>query len=421
MHEQLIPFLDHESATKWLSDHVSANGLDRKGIYCLHVINSLIQDGNNLFERLPQKAISGFAKGTRRAVEASVLLRAGSAAGQGSPRSKQREQERLIREYARQEKCWTDDAPAYLGRRFKKLAEGGEAEVFLAGDHVYKFIANVYFDNFETVLDRVALHNLFAPEVPLTVVGYGTAGSGVHGIIVRQPFVQGKPVSEMAIQKHIENLGFTKIKDIIATTEYVNELYYLGDMHDENVLLVDGEFFAMIDTDSRLNTPELGYGGKRAIPGLAYSDESVRRIDAVMKELAPVRIPQWKCEADYGRNVARELERTGRLNGSLAMTDDHGRERRFTLQVDPLDRTQALRAWCDGIAVMLDREKGFTEEEKAAFARGEFLRRGGKTYVFDLDCGRVREWRTRSIKIGEPRKRAAERTPAEAPRAGIKH
>lgn len=398
MHEQLKPFCDHESATKWLSRFTAGYGLDRKAMYCLHIINSLIQDGNNVFERIPPEALGGFAKGTRRAVEASIYLRAETAAGSGAERSqseeeRSRKQERLILEYAKKDKCWYGNAPVYLEKRYKKIAEGGEAEVFDAGTHVIKFISNIYFSDYETMLDRVALHNHFSPEIPLSVLGYGYGRDGIYGIVVRQPYVQGKSISEAEIGAHIEGLGFKRLEDIIARTEYVNDIYFLGDMHDENAVLTPEGRVAMFDTDSRLNTPELGYGGKYIIPEVSYSEESVRKIDGIMREVAPVVVPREQYEARFGnaRNRLKEqLSQTGRYDGHFFMADRTGRERAFTLQVDPTNKGRLLRVWCDGIDVMLDRDRRFSGEEKDSLRDGVAVRRGDRMYAFDLDSGLVR-------------------------------
>lgn len=400
MQDTLIPFCDGESATEWLSRYTDGYGLDRKAMYCLHIINSLIQDGRYLYQRIPQDSLRGFGKGARRAVEASIYLRASQAAGGGNKGGQQQRdeerkgrQEALIREYALKDKCWFGNAPAYLGKRFKKLAEGGEAQVFFDGNVVYKFINNVYFPDFETSLDRIALHNVLSPKVPLTVLGYGVNTDGEYGIVVRQPFVKGHHLSEDAIGNYIETLSFNKVKDVIATTEYVNDFYYIGDMHDENAIITPGGEVAMFDTDCRLNTPDLGYGGKWIIPGLSYSECSVKAIDSVMRRIAPTVVSRHEYENRFSndKNLLKEqLAQTGRYNGAVKVMDENGTLKRCCLQVDPDDDSRLLRIWCGGIGTMLGHNKEWSEEEKTALAAGRGVPRGNAFFAFDLNSGTVR-------------------------------
>ncbi len=266
---------------------------------------------------------------------------------------------------------------------------------------MYKFISNVFFFDYEKALDRIALHNVFSPKVPLTVLGYGINSGGECGIVVRQPYVKGRHLSEEDIQRYIEGIGFSRVKDVIATTEYTNDLYYMGDMHDENAILTPGGEIALIDTDSRLNTPDLGYGGRWRIPGLSFSEQALWRIDRVMQRTVPASVSRAEYERrfDNGRNRLREqLAATGRFDGCLLMADDYGAPMTFTLQVDPSDESRLLRIWCEGIEMMVDREKaagGMPLEEDDLFliASGKAVKKGGVSYAFDLDRGLIRPCR----------------------------
>lgn len=403
MQDTLTPFCDGESATEWLSRYTDGYGLDRKAMYCLHIINSLIQDGRYLYQRIPQDSLRGFGKGARRAVEASIYLRAESSANSRnkgsqphvgrSEETRKSCQERLIREYAKRDKCWFGNAPDYLAKRFKKCGEGSEALVFDGGEFVYKFINNVFFADYAESLDRIALHNKFSPKIPLTVLGYGMNGEGEYGIVVKQPFVKGRYLSEESICAFIEQLGLKNVKDVIATTEYVNDFYYIGDMHDENAIITPGGEVAMFDTDCRLNTPDLGYGGKWIIPGLSYSECSVKAIDTMMRRIAPTVVSRHEYENRFSndKNLLKEqLAQTGRYNGAVKVMDENGTPKRCCLQVDPDDDSRLLRIWCGGIGTMLGHNKEWSEEEKTALAAGRGVPRGNAFFAFDLNSGTVR-------------------------------
>ena len=414
MEQYLSPFCERESATKWLSDHVAREGVDRAAMYCLHITNSLIQDGKNLFERIPRAAFRGLGKGGRRNVEASLLLRAGAAAGGRNSQGElsERTAGRLVLDYARRDGCWSGNAPSALSKRFKKLTEGGEAEVFFDGSRVVKFISNVYFDGYTTALDRISLHNFLSPATGLTVLGFGANARGECGILVSQPFIKGSHVSEKEIQAFMEKVGFTQVKSLVASTEYTCGDYYVGDMHDENVIRTPGGHLAMIDIDGRLNTPELKCGGHYVVPGLAYSTEAVRAIDGVIRKLVPEVVSRTSYVQRYGSDdnqLREQLAKTGRYNGSFVELDAHGQPQRFTLRVDPENKARLLKLPCESISKMLALDKGYDAAEKAVLSKGLFIRRGNATYAFDADAGRVK--RCIEYPLKKKRSQAAEVSP----------
>lgn len=411
MDQFFTPFCERESAAMWLSGHLREKGLDRMSMYCLHITNSLIENGKTLFERIPSETLGSCSQGGRRNVEASLLLRGSSCSGAGNQSGERRkEEERLILSYAKKDRCWYGNAPAFLGSRFKKVAEGGEAEVFFAGAYVYKFINNVYFNSYQTALDRITLHNFFSPETKLFVEGFGVNAKKEFGIVVKQPFIKGSALSEKEIENFLGDTGFKKVQGLVSMTEYTLGDYYLGDMHDQNAVRTPGGNIAMIDIDARLNVPELRCGGHYAIPGLAYSEDAVRTIDGMIRGLVPESVSRSEYVNRYGDddNLLREqLAATGRYNGSFVELDARGFPRRFTLRVDPEDKDRLLKLRCDSIAAMMAFDRDFNDEERAALSRGLFIRRGKTTYAFDADAGRV----ARCIEFPLKKKKAPEKEP----------
>ena len=264
--------------------------------------------------------------------------------------------------------------------------------MFFDGNRVIKIISNVYFDSYETALDRIALHNFLSPKTPLAVLGFGLNYRNEYGIVVSQPFVKGRHLPEAEISRYLAGMEFKKQEDMVAMTEYTRGDYYIGDMHDENVILTPDGNIALIDTDSRLNVPELKCGGTYAVPEISFSRSAVSAIDSALREIVPVEVSRHEYEERFATKdnfLKEQLEQTGRYNGYLLMADKDDQTRPFVLQVDPSDSTRLLRTWCDSIAVMLDKEKNLTEKESRALSSGLAITRNQETYAFNPDRGRV--------------------------------
>lgn len=264
--------------------------------------------------------------------------------------------------------------------------------MFFDGNRVIKIISNIYFDDYTAALDRVSLHNFLSPAAPLTVLGFGLNSRNEYGIVVSQPFVKGQHLPETEISRYLAGMGFKKQEDMVTMTEYTRGDYYIGDMHDENVLLLPKGSIVMIDTDSRLNVPELKCGGTYAVPEISFSRSAVSAIDRALREIVPDEVNRQEYEQRFATKdnfLKEQLEQTGRYNGCLVMTDEDGHTRAFVLQVDPSDSTRLLRTWCDSIAVMLDKEMNLTEKENRALSSGLAITRNQETYAFNPDRGRV--------------------------------
>lgn len=285
--------------------------------------------------------------------------------------------------------------------------------MYYDGNVVYKFISNVYFSSYDLMLDRVAIHNKISPKVPLTVVGYGVNDNGEYGIVVKQPFVQAGHLAESEIQRYIENLGFTKVKGLISTTEYTTDLYYIGDMHDENAVLTPDGHIALIDIDGRLNTPELGYGGKWTIPQISFTEESVNKIDRIMDIITPTEVSRQEYERRFStaeNMLSEQLQETGRYEGFVTLHDQDSNVKSFAVQVDPEDDGKLLCIPCEAIALMLDQDQSLNNHQKEILAQGQSVKKNGKTLAFDIDTGIVKPCKPFITKICAKKEQAAPTT-----------
>jgi len=142
------------------------------------------------------------------------------------------------------------------------LAEGGEAQVYYEGKKtVTKLISLDYYITPQFALDRTTLHNTFFNEAPLTVKGFAHDTERGFVIIVEQPFIKGSQVeNEADIDNMMKNFGFSKVQKP-RYSYYTDGIFYISDLHDENVLQTPEGNLAVIDADLRLNTPDLNARG----------------------------------------------------------------------------------------------------------------------------------------------------------------
>ena len=97
----------------------------------------------------------------------------------------------------------------------------------------------------------------------MKVLGFGEDGSHNFQILVEQPFIQGKRMSDDEIQTYAIKIGF-ELKNPRNWT-FASPNIYLSDLHDENVILSEEGTVFVVDCDIRINTPELHCGGMRSI------------------------------------------------------------------------------------------------------------------------------------------------------------
>ena len=281
----------------------------------LTVLDNLIKDienGKVTYKRFPQEASRGMYKGGTANATASILLSSNESSSRNAPlsvseryeRDKRQQpiQERIVESWAKAKGIWHDNLDTIEGKEL--FAEGGEAKVFANdGDtNVIKILSTEYFITPQFALDRITLHNTLFPEAALKITGFGRNSKEEFQFLVEQPFIQGTYATQAEIDKFITKAGFTKSTKDKGNTFITDDLY-VSDLHDENVIKTPNGNLIVIDTDIRLNTPELNRNGKYVINNdIASMQESNAKdfIYSLSKEQLDNEISLIKQEsADY--------------------------------------------------------------------------------------------------------------------------
>ncbi|MBO4870673.1 MAG: hypothetical protein J5565_01665 [Muribaculaceae bacterium] len=251
-----------------IDEGFTPEGLQKLDSYAEQFIN-----GKLVYQRFSPIEQHGCSTGGATHVIASLL--AAAKTGTNSPTQSHfsdfkaelenaKQQAECIESWARATGCWIDNVNKSLSIDLgEQIAEGGEAVVFDHGPSLIKSIGLDYYILPLLALDRVTLHNAYFPETRLIVLGFGRDDKGDFKIIVEQPFIKGRHISDEEIAHFLGMMGF-ELKNPGNWT-YATPKIYLSDVHDENVIMSDGGNVFVIDCDIRLNTPDLKQGGIRQI------------------------------------------------------------------------------------------------------------------------------------------------------------
>lgn len=194
------------SIRKIISDGFSEEGLNKLDEYAEWFIS-----GRLIYKRFSQAEQYGCSAGGAVNVVASLLAGAEigadrASAPEGSFKREQQcseEQARRIEAWARLSNCWFDNTdesiPNILGA---EITRGGEAQVYDNGASLIKVIGLDYFLQPALALDRISLHNTYFPQTRMTVIGFGRDRNGLFKIVVKQPFIQGVPMSDEEIGQY---------------------------------------------------------------------------------------------------------------------------------------------------------------------------------------------------------------------------
>lgn len=241
------------------------------GLQTLDYYAELFINGRIVYKRFSSFEQHGCATGGPTHVIATLLAGAKAQTDNGTPpygNDFKREvecgaqQAACIERWARHVGCWTDAVDKTLAVSLgEHIAEGGEAKVYDHGATLVKTIGLDYFVQPILALDRITLHNAYFPETRLFVLGFGRTEDGEFKIVVEQPFVEGKHVTDNQIADYMHCMGF-ELRNPKNWT-YATSDIYLSDMHDENVLQTADGTIIVVDCDIRINTPELKQGGTR--------------------------------------------------------------------------------------------------------------------------------------------------------------
>ena len=250
-------------------------GFDSITLSEIDTVAKEINDGRTIFERIPQEQQSGLSARYGFLCQAAIICR-------GCPRteSETREiyrtddlvgdgkiQQTLIEEWARLKGVWFDDPETYLSGISQVRDDGTESEVFIdvTDEKVRKLISLKHYNIVRLALDRIIIHNAIFHTTPLVVTGFGR-NQGNFVIMVEQPYIRGRGVSEQERLEFMTGLGFEEAgEDYGMHLNYKTANIYIGDLNEFNVLKGESGV-QVIDADCRLNVRTLGCGGSYTIP-----------------------------------------------------------------------------------------------------------------------------------------------------------
>lgn len=415
------PFLAGESAIKALGGYVDGTEIARGGMYLLQIINSYIQDGKEISQRLPQEVFRGCPEGGRRHVQASALLRAVSAPGGGEQDhvrpSGYTFQQEVLGGWAERDGCWSDTPDGdqiAAGRRF--LTSGSEAFVYKGerDSRVYKTIAPTHYSTMEQLVDRITIHNAVFPETALRVEGFGVKEDAFDSlgfvIIVSQPWVTGTAPTQDEVDAGMRARGFREAEESGGFGFLLSEsgMTMLNDIHDLNSVRTPHGWLAVFDCVAAPNV--FGLGGKRhVVPDVSFDPDAVSRIKGIVESLLPLETKTATFLAAVPEPLRdaflRSLRDTGRCEGLIPVPGAADPSDRFTVQLCPGDGGRVLVSTPQKIRAMLRLTRGVTDDgapltdaEASDLSKGKAVRRDGMRLSFDLDRGRVIRRPDRSLK-----------------------
>ncbi len=327
----LIEYFDTETPVLWAGKRLISNPTDSKATLLIALITEKTiteiknKNGTEIYQRIPQSTLPGFAKGGAENVAASLILRGCSQASkENQERVGTKEcnitdtpswQEKQIKYYSENEGNWFSNADEAFEKNFELIGEGGESRVYIPkeekADFVIKVISSIYYEYPELLLDRVTLHNYLFPETAMMIKGFGYDKYDNFCIITKQPFIKGEHLSKKEIDNHIEKLGFERNQYLVINdNDFLSPFIALGDMHDENILRTPEYNFAVIDCDIRLNTPNLGYNGKWIIPDIENTNKETEQFDKLItRALSTKTSIRTLCKDILGKDVPHSLTR----------------------------------------------------------------------------------------------------------------
>lgn len=175
----------------------------------------------------------------------SSYLRGDESPSPSSERTEsiKKEERTRLEAYINEHNLWYQEAISeedYIG-------EGAEQRVYKAdANHIIKLNNLSFYLSWQDYFDSLVLHNHFFESTAYSLEGF-VEQDGKLFAVVKQPFVKAEPVSPDKVTAFLTHNGFTKIKNRVA--DYVHEDLglILEDLHDENVVGVNGVPF-FIDT-----------------------------------------------------------------------------------------------------------------------------------------------------------------------------
>lgn len=415
---QANPFLDGESAIAALGTYIDGTATNRGGMYLLNIINSYIQDGERIFERIPQEVFGGLPGGGRRNVQASALIRAKRAADGPLHRSVLESgytpEQELIGFWAERDGSWHDTPEADLiskGHRHRSYYDGSEARIFYNDkSHIYKTLDFSHYESIERGLDRIAIHNALFPEAQMFVAGFGIRDYAEDNdgfcIIIKQPFIKGKVPTKAQIQRSMIDRG-------LRLCSFGAGLFYetpssetlVTDIHPGNSAYTGNGNVVVFDCEAMVNDIP-GFGGKYKIPELKSNPESValikKCIEAVLPQSVTLQDFLESIPEKYASKIRTELLSQGHLNEPVQDGQYYG----HLVQMDPEKEGNVIVMSPDAINLFFRMHHPVQENgqpvDKAILEKlkqGLTAEKNGVSFRFDIDKGRIIETLAPQLKL----------------------
>lgn len=396
------PWLDGETGTAYLSAITEGRGFNRAAMYNLEIMNNIIQnhEETQLYRRIPQEVLRGFAEGDRLNVQASLVARAGESPvgaqpqeghGTQSPFETWDRQERQLEQWARREGCWHDNVPAYLEKSgLTEFDRGAEAKVYFADRRTTVIKALTVMFNPQETLDRIALTNFLTPQTGLKLRGMGRGEDGELMFILEQPFIQGTAMAEgYATIPAFDS--FECVDEDSPNPFYATGKYLLGDIHDRNIIVTPEGRPQVIDCNLYLNTPERNMGGEWIIPEVEADMDKMQTLHSALSSLLPKSITEEELKKVLYTQPDRldEYQAKGYCEGPVTLTKRDGATIDIVIQKDPAIPGRVLWNYRRNIQEMMSLSQDWNAKDAQMLAYGYGIEKDGKKYRFDLDRGRV--------------------------------
>ncbi len=127
------------------------------------------------------------------------------------------------------------------------VSSGAEQKVYLHPDEfaVFKLNDSIYYTSWEDYFNNLLLNNFFFPDTAYKLVGFYESEAILYAV-VEQDFIKFDTLTEIeVVKKFLNENGFQNTRN----NDYFNPDLgiILEDLHDENVLTLDGNLY-FIDT-----------------------------------------------------------------------------------------------------------------------------------------------------------------------------
>ncbi len=154
-----------------------------------------------------------------------------------------KEQAEFLRNHISLRNLWVRDLPD----EGSFLAQGGEAQIYLASDHrsVIKVNDAIYYATWFEFFNSLVIHNLLFEETAYTFSGFTEKTDSLVAVL-KQPFITSDALVDLLdVKKFLAFNGFENTK----RNDYFNKELglILEDMHDENIIVNSNKLF-FIDT-----------------------------------------------------------------------------------------------------------------------------------------------------------------------------